>query len=103
MADDILDDEGSIDMKERAGIWRAQGWTTVTSQQVVSEKDDAFHADATAGIGRYTRQPQATSPLVRGYDLAVDLSHDVVDDVIPTGHQRDVMISRIAILCPGNR
>jgi hypothetical protein len=27
---------------------------------------------------------------VRGYDLAEDLPSDVVDDVIPTGHQRDV-------------
>lgn len=33
------------------------------------------------------------------YDPPVDLLHDVVDDVIPTGHQRDVMISRIARRC----
>lgn len=93
-AHDILDDEGSIDMDERAELWREEGWTAGTGQQMVAAKDDVFQADAAAGsatgVGRYTRSAQATSPRVRGYDLAEDLPNDVVDDVIPTGHQRDV-------------
>ncbi|MBB3643860.1 hypothetical protein FHX14_000019 [Rhizobium sp. BK619] len=55
-AHDILDDEGAIDMDERANLWREEGWTAGTSQQVVATKDDVFQADATAssatGIGR---------------------------------------------------
>lgn len=94
-AHDILDDEGSIDMDERADLWRAEGWSAGGyNQQAVASKEDVFQADATAGsatgIGRYSRSSKATSPRVRGYDLAEDVSSDVVDDVIPTGHQRDV-------------
>ncbi|MBX5165447.1 MULTISPECIES: hypothetical protein [unclassified Rhizobium] len=92
-AHDILDDEGSIDLDERADLWREEGWTA-GGQQSAASKEDVFQADAAAGsaagVGRYTRSTQATSPRVRGYDLAEDLPNDVVDDVIPTGHQRDV-------------
>ena len=93
-AHDILDDAGSIDLDERADLWRTEGWTAGTgSQQAAASKEDVFQADAAAGSasgpGRYTRSTQATSPRVRGYDLT-ELSPDVVDDVIPTGHQRDV-------------
>jgi hypothetical protein len=90
----ILDAEGSIDIDERADLWREEGWTGEANQQTMGTKDDVFQADATAGnatgIGLYTRSAQATSPRVRGYDLVEDLPNDVVDDVIPTGHQRDV-------------
>jgi hypothetical protein len=94
VAHGILDDEGSIDMDERADLWREDGWTAGNNQQAIGAKDDVFQADATAGnatgLGRYTRSTQPTSPRVRGYDLAEDLPRDVVDDVIATGHQRDV-------------
>jgi hypothetical protein len=95
MAHDILDDEGSIDMDERADLWRTEGWTAGRyNQQAAASKDDVFEADAAAhsatGVGRYNRSAKATSPRVRGYDLTEDLPSDVVDDVIPTGHQRDV-------------
>ena len=93
-AHDILDAEGSIDIDERADLWREEGWTGGANQQTMATKDDVFQADETAGnatgIGGYTRSAQATSPRVRGYDLAEDLPNDVVDDVVPTGHQRDV-------------
>lgn len=92
-AHDILDDEGSIDMDERADLWREEGWTA-GGQQAVASREDVFPADSAVGsatgVGRYARSAQATSPRVRGYDLAEDLPNDVVDDVIPTGHQRDV-------------
>jgi hypothetical protein len=93
-AHDILDDEGSIDMDERADLWREEGWTTGSNQQAIASKDDVFQADEAAGsatgVGRYTRSSQATSPRVRRYDLAENLPDDIVDDVVPTGHQRDV-------------
>jgi len=93
-AHDILDDEGSIDMDERADLWREEGWTAGSSQQAIASRDDVFQADEAAGsatgVGRYTRSSQATSPRVRGYDLAENLPDDIVDDVVPTGHQRDV-------------
>ncbi|MDE1996323.1 MAG: hypothetical protein KGI75_27730 [Rhizobiaceae bacterium] len=93
-AHDILDDEGSIDMDERADLWRTEGWSAGGyDQQAAASKEDVFQADAAAssatGVVRY-RRTTATSPRVRGYDLEEDLPSDVVDDVIPTGHQRDV-------------
>jgi hypothetical protein len=33
---DILDDEGTIDMDERADSWRAEGWSGVSSDDVLS-------------------------------------------------------------------
>ena len=90
----ILDAEGSIDLDERADTWRQEGWAADSVQQAAASKDDVFQADAAAGsatgIGRYTRSSQTTSPRVRSYDLAEELPNDIVDDVIPTGHQRDV-------------
>lgn len=90
----ILDDEGSIDLDERADLWRKEGWTTGGGQQAAASKEDVFQADATVnaatGAGLYSRSAQAASPRVRGYDLAEDLPDNVVDDVLPTGHQRDV-------------
>ena len=87
-AHDILDDEGSIDLDERADLWRTEGWTTGGAQQAAS-REDAFQAEPATAAGYYTRSTQPTSPRVRGYDLADDLPRDVVDDVLPTGHQRD--------------
>jgi len=91
IAHDILDDEGSIDMDERADLWRKEGWTA-SDQQAAASQEDVFQVDAQAGsaTGRYTRTTQATSPRVRGYELAEELPGDIVDDVIATGHQRDV-------------
>ena len=98
IAHDILDDEGSIDMDERADLWRAEGWNTsksneafATSQydasrareadeaerarQARAAQDDVFAADA-AGVagpampaGHYTRRLDPNSPRVRAYDL----------------------------------
>ncbi|WP_018902136.1 hypothetical protein [Rhizobium sp. 2MFCol3.1] len=93
-AHDILDAEGSIDMDERADRWREEGWATGSNQQASASKEDVFQADEAAvsatGVGRYARSSQATSPRVRAYDLVGNLPDDIVDDVVPTGHQRDV-------------
>jgi hypothetical protein len=110
---DILDDEGAIDMDERADLWRTEGWSGRKSaaaqadarhdqkrvtgaehdRQAAASQDDVFKADAAArsatGVGRYSRSPEQTSPRVRAYELQ-DLPADVVDDIIPTGHQRTV-------------
>ncbi|TCR70985.1 hypothetical protein EV561_13716 [Rhizobium sp. BK376] len=90
----ILDSEGSIDLDERADLWREEGWTMGSSPRAPASQEDVFEADAAAGsatgVGRYNRSAPAMSPRVRGYELAEDLPSDVVDDIIPTGHQRDV-------------
>ena len=92
-AHDILDDEGAIDMDERADVWRTDGWVA-GDQQAAGARDDVFQAEAAmgsaTGVGRYTRSTEATSPRVRAYELNEELPADVVDDVLPTGHQRDV-------------
>jgi hypothetical protein len=86
-AHDILDDTGSIDMDERADLWKADGWSSQGADRVL-EADAA--AGAATGIGSYSRSAQPTSPRVRAYELDSELPSDIRDDVLPTGHQRDV-------------
>ncbi|OWW04431.1 hypothetical protein ATY81_00015 [Rhizobium sp. R72] len=89
----ILDEEGAIDMDERADLWRAEGWGS-PDQTTIASRDEVFQANVAAGaatgVGRYTRNLGSPSPRVRSYDLTRDLPDDVVDDIVPTGHQRDV-------------
>lgn len=40
--------------------------------------------------GRYARGATTSSPRVRAYEMTEDLPDDVVDDLLPTGHQQDV-------------
>lgn len=52
-AHDILDDEGSIDMDERADHWRREGWEARDRNRAAAEDDltvteDAFAPDSTA-------------------------------------------------------
>jgi hypothetical protein len=90
----ILDAEGTVDMDERADLWRTDGWTAARDQQATASRDDVFQADeaagAVTGVGRYSRSAQAVSPRVRAYEMTEDLPDNIVDDVLPTGHQRDV-------------
>lgn len=90
----ILDDEGAIDMDERADVWRTDGWTAARDQQSTASQDDVFQPDVSAGpatgFGRYTRSREPTSARVRAYEMAKELPRDIVDDVLPTGHQRDI-------------
>ena len=45
---------------------------------------------AATGVGRYIRKTEPTSSGVRSYELREELPDDIVDDVLPTGHQRTV-------------
>jgi hypothetical protein len=93
-AHDTLDDQGAIDMDERADLWRTDGWTETREQQAVGSKDEVFQSDSAAvastGVGHYARSAEPTSAKVRSYELSQELPGDLVDDVLPTGHQRDV-------------
>ncbi|MBO9198415.1 hypothetical protein J5277_30285 [Rhizobium sp. 16-449-1b] len=94
-AHDILDEHGAIDMDERADLWREEGWTasqvtaapSFTGEPGLNEAEAATQA---AGVGRYARSTHETSPRIRAYELDQELPDDVRDDVLPTGHQRDV-------------
>jgi hypothetical protein len=93
-AHDILDDEGAIDLDERADTWRTEGWGADGDQPAIASRDDVFQADAAASaaasVGRYTRSAKSTSTRVRAYELAEVLPDEMVDDVLPRGHQRDI-------------
>lgn len=45
---DILEEEGSVDLDERSGAWRAEGWDETVS--TASRSDDALGTAATAGM-----------------------------------------------------
>jgi hypothetical protein len=103
MVHDILDDEGSIDMDERADLWRTEGWSERQSEDALADlkhdqaavaPDDVFEADAAAraatGVGRHARSLESTSPRVRAYELGSDVPEEIEDDVLPTGRQRTV-------------
>jgi len=51
---DILDDEGSVDLDERASSWRGEGWsdTTDTSTGIGSGSSAGSFGEATAGTSR---------------------------------------------------
>lgn len=94
-AHDILDEHGAIDMDERADLWREEGWTasqvtaapSLTGEPGLNEAEAATQA---AGVGRYARRTREASPRIRAYELNQELPDDIRDDVLPTGHQRDV-------------
>ncbi|MBB3409765.1 hypothetical protein FHT87_003684 [Rhizobium sp. BK316] len=67
IAHDILDDEGSIDMDERADLWRAEGWD-------ISKSNEALAAS------QYKARAHE-EPL---------LDPELRDDILPTGHHRTV-------------
>jgi hypothetical protein len=114
-AHDILDDEGAIDMDERADLWRSEGWNvlkpnetylearydrnrlgeTDRDQQVSASRDDVFEVDAAgsaAGPGHDMRSGGSTPSRVRAYELdeEVPVDQHLRDDILPTGHQRTV-------------
>ncbi|WFU90159.1 hypothetical protein QA644_29615 (plasmid) [Rhizobium sp. CC1099] len=115
-AHDILDDEGAIDMDERADLWRSEGWNVLKpnetyvearydrnrlgeanrDQQISGSRDDVFEADAAAGsatvAGHYMRSGEPTPSRVRAYGLDEEVRVDehMRDDILPTGHQRTV-------------
>ncbi len=115
---DILDDEGAIDMDERADIWRSEGWNFETParryaelydgglrddleriQQTEASQDDAFAANATeeaAPAGKFARRSGSPSPRVRAYEFEEELAtnEELRDDILPTGHQRTVASER---------
>ncbi|GAA3105919.1 hypothetical protein GCM10010520_58340 [Rhizobium viscosum] len=70
IAHDILDDEGCVDMDERADLWRAEGWN-------ISKSNEALAAS------RYK---------TRAYHLHEEplLDPELRDDILPTGHHRTV-------------
>lgn len=76
-AHDILDDHGSIDMDERADLWRADGWEAGSSSFAGQANDGkaarhlAVSEDAFAPAGESqtigSRDPDHGSPRVRAY------------------------------------
>jgi hypothetical protein len=113
-AHDILDDDGTIDIDDRADLWRREGWDTDKAisefrqvqtdpvstvadadrrQQAAGATDDIFAGDPSgnAGVGRLTRTAEPRSGRVRSYDVDIsDIPDDLRDDILPTGHQLSV-------------
>ncbi|APO78284.1 hypothetical protein AM571_PC00546 (plasmid) [Rhizobium etli 8C-3] len=106
-AHDILDDEGAIDMDERADLWRSEGWDVMQpnrnelgdadrDQAAFGSRDDVFEPDAAArsrtSAGRYMRGGGSTPSRVRAYKLdeEVPVDEHLDSDILPTGHQQTV-------------
>ncbi|KQV82134.1 hypothetical protein [Rhizobium sp. Root1220] len=108
IAHQILGEHGSIDMDERADLWKTEGWSASRSgeeladtrydqnrvsglereQQELGTSEDVFAAEDTRP--NYRRRGEQVSPRVRSYELDAAIPFDLEDDVLPTGHQRDV-------------
>lgn len=61
---DILDDEGSIDIDERADQWRGEGWDS--TQRTFAEVDDPLSSRARAAR---VRDFERSTPRVRAYGV----------------------------------
>jgi len=74
MAHDILDSKGSIDMDERADLWRSEGWggggldVTVSEDASVPPSDsDPAMTDFAVNAARNSRDLEKSTPRVRSY------------------------------------
>ncbi|WP_088692463.1 MULTISPECIES: hypothetical protein [unclassified Rhizobium] len=63
-AHDILDDEGSIDMDERADQWRGEGWDDTLAR---STGTDPETTDLAVDAARNSRDLEKSTPRVRSY------------------------------------
>lgn len=108
-AHEILDDDGTIDIDDRADLWRSEGWdadkaisefkpvptdpvSTVADadrrQQAEGSTDDIFAGDPSDNAvgGRLNRTAETRSGRVRSYDIDTsELPDDLKDDILPTG------------------
>jgi hypothetical protein len=103
-AHDILDDEGSIDIDERADIWRSEGWEMSRSNEELAQRqydsnqfaspstDAGSEADAAVGTNATPNMRRTAASKVRSYDIDEALPDDqsLRDDILPTGHQSTV-------------
>jgi hypothetical protein len=118
IAHDILDDEGCIDMDERADLWRAEGWDISKSNEALAAsrydasrardddaerarqasavQDDIFAADVAGVAQPIGRRGDPASPGARAEDLdeGAPLDQELRDDILPTGHHRTVEESK---------
>lgn len=96
---DILDDEGSVDVGERAETWRSEGWSSTGSL-----------AGSGAGVGTSSGLPSEDSftggvgaTLARGSTSATGASSQSEDEVIPVIKEdlrvgkRDVNLGRVRV------
>ena len=102
VAHDILDEEGSIDMDERADLWRSEGWQARQANEASAEAhydefrsgevphDEQQNMPQGDRSDRLTRNSETKSPRVRAYDLDGDLPQEVRDDIMRTEHQATV-------------
>lgn len=82
-AHDILDDEGSIDMDERADLWRSEGWdggrgdATLSEDALATAPDtDRQTTDLAESAARNRRDLERSTPRVRSYR-----NQSLIDDV----------------------
>ena len=92
---DILDDEGTIDMDERAASWRKQGWTPQTTESAAGASTTTW-----AGVGAGTQAASRSSVPAGAPSLSPPDSHE---EVIPVAEEelrigkRDVSHGRVRV------
>jgi uncharacterized protein (TIGR02271 family) len=97
---DILDDEGTIDIDERADSWRSEGWTGVSTSDALSGSTTALgtgrHSGTVDSAGSATGRTSAGTTPTR-------TSRDDADQVIPVAEEhlnvgkRDVSHGRVRV------
>jgi hypothetical protein len=100
----ILDDHGSIDIDERADLWRSEGWSPTRSNEALAQEqydanrlgrdgpqEAASDVDLSAADARSAKHTVGPGR-VHSYEFSEVLPDDQTfrDDVLPTGHQRTV-------------
>jgi uncharacterized protein (TIGR02271 family) len=89
---DILDDEGTIDIDERADSWRSEGWSTASTASVLSSET----ADRTTGVTGASGTTLSTGSALGAATTSGNEVIPVAEERLAVG-KRDVSHGRVRV------
>jgi uncharacterized protein (TIGR02271 family) len=92
---DILDDEGTVDLEERAAGWRQEGWTGEEWRRASSGATGAFTAGGASGVPR-TRSSEMQSGAARQASAGREEVVPVAEEQLRVG-KREVSHGRVKV------